>query len=75
MDLELKLTIPSERHALGTLLSNTSASEAQNKRGRTPVPWTAAYHLSGLHQFSGVVRRRSPCQRAALPVRLAQLSA
>lgn len=60
MDLELKLPIPSKRHALGTLLSNTSASEAQTKRGRTPVPWTAAYHLSSLHQFSGVVRRRSP---------------
>src|ERR1019366_8589281 len=55
----------SSRQAEGTLLSNTSASDAQNTRGRCPYSRLNApaslFHLRGLFQFSPEVRLRSPC--------------
>src|ERR1039458_5498517 len=55
----------SSRQAEATLLSNTSASDAQNTRGRWPCFCSNApaslFHLRGFFQFSSEVRLRSPC--------------
>src|SRR5690606_39925826 len=48
----------SVRHCGGTSLSNTSASEAQNTRGRGP-PSAARFHARGLRQFAGDVFERA----------------
>src|ERR1019366_4989558 len=55
----------SSRQAEGTLLSNTSASDAQNTRGR--CPWSRLnapaplFHLTGCFQLVSDVRFRGAC--------------